>query len=333
MATIKDVAREAGLTVTTVSRVLNNRGYISDDARKRVSEAMKKLNYQPNEMARSLQNRKSNIIGVIVPHIKHPYFAEMISRIEGEAYKHGYRILLFNTQEKIEKGKEYLDICTSNRVAGIILFSGSISVELFSELEVPVVTMERKIDSGTASVECDNKAGGELAARKLIDSGCKKLLLIGSNAGSEDLPADNRVIGFREVCEKEGIEYHEISPRLQDYFDMVYQGLVREALMEYPETDGIFASSDVIGAQIIQVCKALGKSIPEDLKLVGFDDTMISRLTMPQLTTIHQPIKEMAELAVKIIKDASDGKIVPQQTILPVSLIERESTVVATAVD
>ena len=160
MATIKDVAAEAGLTVTTVSRVLNNRGYISDDARKKVSDAMAKLNYQPNEVARSLHKKSSNTIGLIVPYIRHPYFAEMISNIEHEAFKLGYRVLICNTKGKEEKEREYLDICTGNRVAGIIVFSGTVSVDQFSQMDVPVITMERSLDSGTASVECDKNTGG-----------------------------------------------------------------------------------------------------------------------------------------------------------------------------
>lgn len=131
MATLKDVAKEAGLTVGTVSRVLNNRGYISDDAREKVNGAMKKLNYHPNEVARSLQGKSTNTIGLIVPHIRHPYFAEMISNIENQAYKKGYRILLCNAQSIEEKEREYIDICTGNRVAGIILCSGTVSVEVF----------------------------------------------------------------------------------------------------------------------------------------------------------------------------------------------------------
>ena len=111
MATLKDVAREAGLTVTTVSRVLNNRGYISDNARRRVAEAMKKLNYRPNELARSLQNKNSNMIGVIVPHIRHPYFAEMISNLENESHKRGYKMLLCNSQGRDEKILEYVEMC------------------------------------------------------------------------------------------------------------------------------------------------------------------------------------------------------------------------------
>jgi LacI family sucrose operon transcriptional repressor len=170
MATLKDVAKEAGLTVGTVSRVLNNRGYISDDAREKVNSAMKKLNYHPNEVARSLQGKSTNTIGLIVPHIRHPYFAEMISNIENQAYKKGYRILLCNAQSIEEKEREYIDICTGNRVAGIILCSGTVSVEVFDGIRVPVITMERFLENGTAAVECDNRQGGALAAERLISS-------------------------------------------------------------------------------------------------------------------------------------------------------------------
>ena len=123
MATLKDVAKETGLTVSTVSRVLNNRGYISEETRKKVYEAMKKLNYRPNEVARSLSKQTTNTIGVIVPHIRHPYFAELISNLESQAYHYDHKILLFNSQEKNEKEWEYMEMCTSNRVAGVILLS------------------------------------------------------------------------------------------------------------------------------------------------------------------------------------------------------------------
>lgn len=325
MATIKDVAKEAGLTVTTVSRVLNNRGYISENARQKVEEAMKKLNYQPNEMARSLR-KKSNLIGVIVPHIRHPYFAETISNLEHEAYKEGYRILLCNSQDREEREREYLDICKSNRVAGIIIFSGAVSVSVFDELDIPIIAMERNVETATASVECDNKTGGALAARKLIDSGCKKLLIIGSNKGSIELPADNRVKGFLEVCNQENIPAYEISPESSDYAALTYMAMDEKILKEYPDVDGIFASSDLIAASIIQACDSIGKKIPEDLKLVGFDDILVARFTSPQLTTIHQPIKEMANLAIRLIKDSSEGKLVPKQSVLPVSLVERGTT-------
>ena len=143
MATLKDVAKETGLTVTTVSRVLNNRGYISEETRKKVYDAMKKLNYHPNEVARSLSKQSTNTIGVIVPHIRHPYFAELISNLESQAYRHQHKILLFNSQEKNEKEYEYLEMCSSNRVAGIILCSGTVGVNEFQGLNVPLITIGR----------------------------------------------------------------------------------------------------------------------------------------------------------------------------------------------
>lgn len=325
MATLKDVAEEAGLTVGTVSRVLNNRGYISDNAREKVRNAMKKLNYHPNEVARSLQGKSTNTIGLIVPHIRHPYFAEMISNIENEAYKKGYRILLCNSQSIEEKEREYIEICTGNRVAGIILCSGTVSVEVFEGIHVPVVTMERFLDNGTAAVECDNRQGGALAAEKLISCGCRHLLHVG-NISSVSMPADQRSEGFREVCEKKGIAFAEVFTEQAQYHDMKYDAMIEAALSERPETDGLFANSDVIAAQALQVCRRLGVPVPSKMKIVGFDDVNIAALTTPQLTTIHQPVREMAEIAVSLLHDAVSGKMVPKRTVLPVYLVERETT-------
>lgn len=325
MATLKDVARESGLTVGTVSRVLNNRGYISDDARRKVDEAMKKLNYRPNEVARSLHRKSTNTIGLIVPHIRHPYFTEMISNLENQAYKKGYRILLCNSQSIQEKEKEYIDICTGNQVAGIILCSGSVAVEVFDEIEVPVITIERFVDNGTASVECDNRQGGALAAEKLIACGCRNLLHFG-NIGGVFMPADMRTEGFREVCEKRQVPFVELMAEQTQYNDLRYSEVIEDALRQYPQTDGLFANSDLIAAQTLQVCRKLHISVPDQLRIIGFDDVSIASITTPQLTTIHQPVKEMAEIAVNLLHDAATGKLVPKRTVLPVSLVERETT-------
>ncbi|MCI8282206.1 MAG: LacI family transcriptional regulator [Lachnospiraceae bacterium] len=326
MATLKDVAKETGLATGTVSRVLNNRGYISDDARKKVDDAMKKLNYQPNEVARSLHRKSTNTIGLIVPHIRHPYFSEMISNLEDQAYKKGYKIMLCNSQSIDEKEKEYLNMCTGNQVAGIILCSGSVSVRLFGETDIPVITMERFLDNGTASVECDNRQGGILAAEKLIACGCKHLIHVG-NISSIEMPADIRTEGFREICEKNGVSFVELLTEEKHYYSMTYTDMIEEALLKYPKTDGLFANSDVIAAQTLQVCRKLGISVPDQLKIIGFDDVRIAALTTPQLTTIHQPVREMAEIAINLLHDAVSGKLVPKRTVLPVALIERETTV------
>ena len=200
MATLKDVAKLAGLTTSTVSRVINNRGYISENTRKKVDDAMKDLSYQPNEAARSLRMKSTNTIGLIVPHVSHPYFAEMISNLEARAYEKGYKIMLCNSQCIHEREEEYIRMCINHKVAGIILCSGSVALDVFDGVDVPVITIERFLDNGTASVECDNKQGGALAAEKLIECGCKHLLHVG-NIGTLSMPADMRTEGFREVCE------------------------------------------------------------------------------------------------------------------------------------
>lgn len=325
MATLKDVAKETGLTVTTVSRVLNNRGYISAETRQKVYDAMKKLNYHPNEVARSLSRQTTNTIGVIVPHIKHPYFAELISNLENQAYKKGYKILLCNSQEKGEKEREYLDMCTSNRVAGIILCSGTVAVEEFNGSNIPLITLERYLENGTATVECDNRQGGRMAAEKLIAGGCKRLLHI-SGVRETAMPADLRAVGFGEVCREKKIPCKEVDTSSFEYEHLEYHDLIEKILRENPEVDGIFASSDLIAAQILQVCYAMGIRVPEQVKLIGFDDVNIASLTTPPITTIHQPIREMAEMAVNLLAEAAEGKVVPKRSILPVSLVERWTT-------
>jgi len=325
VATLKDVAKETGLTVTTVSRVLNNRGYISNETREKVNEAMKKLNYQPNEVARSLSKQTTNTIGVIVPHIRHPYFAELISNIENQAYLHKYKMLLFNSQEKDEKEKEYVEMCTGNRVAGIILCSGNVALHEFEGLNIPVITIERYLENGTATVECDNLAGGRLAAQHLIDSGSRKLIHF-SGVHETAMPADARAIGFREVCKEQNIAFQEVATNAFQYNHLEYHEEIEAVLKENPDTDGVFASSDVIAAQILQICHKLDIKIPEQMKVVGFDDVNIASLTTPRITTIHQPMKEMAKIAVELLIEASEGNIVPNRSTLPVSLVKRETT-------
>ena len=325
MATLKDVAAEAGLTITTVSRVLNNRGYISEDARKKVYEAMKNLNYSPNELARSLSKKTTNTIGVIVPHICHPYFADMISNLENAASKKGYKIILCNSHGKDHNERKYLELCTSNRVAGIILFSAGVAAEEFIGKNIPLVSVERYVENSVASIECDNEQGGRLAAEHLIERGCRTLMHV-SGVTESAMPADDRAKGFIEVCEKHGVGHIEIATSMGQYNSLDYHTLLEEAILLHPDTDGIFASSDLIAAQVLQVCAKLNKKVPDDIKLVGFDDVIISSLSVPRITTIHQPIREMATVAVDLLISAAEGNTVAKKSLLPVSLIRREST-------
>lgn len=326
MATIKDVAREAGLTVGTVSRVLNDRGYISQETREKVYQVMKELNYQPSEVARSLSKQRTNIIGVIVPHIVHPYFAKLISNLERAASDQKFKILLFNSREETERELEYMEVCKSNKVCGIILCSALVSVDKFIDLNVPLITIERDLEMGTASIDCDNLQGGMMAAKYLIEKGCKNLLHF-SGILNEHMPADERAEGFVRVCEKYGVLHKEVQSNAGVYVTMEYGEFIEDILSQEENkwVDGIFASSDLIAAQLIQVCRKLSIEIPSQIKIVGFDDVNIASLTTPQITTIRQPIKEMAETAISLIMKCNKGEIVPSKTILPVTLIERET--------
>ena len=326
MATIVDVARLAGVTPTTVSRVINNRGYISEKTKKRVHEAMDELGYQPNEIARSLTKQKSNTIGVIVPHISHPYFAKLISNLENEAAKKDYKIILCNSKEKAEKEKQYLDMCKSNRVAGIIICSGNVESNKINTGGIPVVLLEKNFEEGKLGIQCDNYQGGKLATEHLIECGCKKILHL-SGVIDEEMPADNREKAFIDVCSKNEIEYFIKKYDIDTYNQMNYYDYIKAALNEIEGVDGIFASSDLIAAQVIQVCNEIKIRIPEDIKLVGFDDVDISQLTTPRITTVHQPIKEMARLSIELIDAKYNNIEVNEKTILPINLIIRDSTV------
>lgn len=328
MATLKDVAKASGLTVGTVSRVLNNRGYISDKTREKVYRVMKELDYQPNEMARSLSKQKNNIIGVILPQIEHPYFAKVLSRLEREAAKQGYRIMLFVSRNKEKREEQCIEMCKSGRVAGVVLCSGSFETEKFRGLDFPLITLERSMDEGTLSIECDNYQGGTMATQHLIDKECHKLMYIGGMSAGEDvrMPADFREVAFRDTCAKTKTENVVIVTEKQMFDSMEYYEFVREKLIEHPDVDGVFASSDVIGAYVLQACYDLNIEVPGRLKIVGFDDVNIAQFTSPGLTTIHQPVEQMAEQAISAIVQSDAGKVVPTKTVFPVTLVERGTT-------
>lgn len=325
MATIKDVAQEAGLAVSTVSRILNNRGYISESARKKVEDAMEKLNYQPNELARSLHRKNSNVIGLIVPWINHPYFARVINCIEEEAYKNDYRVLICNTQTKEYGEQASIDICRQNRVAGIIMCTGQVSMRGVDDLGVPIVGWERFVDVSSPVIECDNVQGGMLAGEHLIGKGCKHLLHIGTSTDLK-MPGDYRFVGFKTSCERHGIPILDKLTEYSGKIEIDYTAEIREILEENPQIDGIFANNDMLAAHAIRACDQMGISVPDDLKIVGYDDNNLSALTSPSLTTVHQPVEEMAAHAVEVLDSMIQGKLVANRVVFPVYLVERESS-------
>lgn len=202
MSTLKDVAERAGVTVTTVSRVINNRGYISEKTRQKVHDVMKEIGYQPNEVARSLSKQYTNTIGVIVPHIVHPYFSKLLSNIESVMAEKNYKMIVCNSKEERSNERKYVEMFKSNQVAGIILCSGTVSINEFLNLNIPVVTIECADALGHCNIQCDNYMGGVLATEHLIKSGCKEIVHF-SGVEKHVMPADRRCSGFREICEKQ----------------------------------------------------------------------------------------------------------------------------------
>lgn len=325
MANIKDVAERSGVTVTTVSRVLNNRGYISEATRQKVYKAMEELNYQPNEIARALLKRKSNLIGLIIPNVSHPFFAELTNYIEYYAHKKGYKILLCNAYQDSKKEKDYIDMLKRNQVDGIVMGSHTLETTEYLNLNLPIVAIDRFLSDDIPFIASDNYNGGKLATELLIKKDCRKIAHI-SGPLSLNTPANQRYKAFCDVANEKNIPYVVTETKLNSFDKEEYEKIIYKLFEENSDIDGIFASSDLIATCIIKVSNILGKSVPDDLKIVGYDDISIASLIVPPLTTIRQPIKEMAKLSINTIINKINGKKVSSKNIIPIELIERKTT-------
>jgi LacI family sucrose operon transcriptional repressor len=315
MATIKDVAQKAGVTVTTVSRVMNNRGYLSEKTKQKVALAMQELDYHPNEIARSLFQKQTSFIGVIVPSLLHPYYCECINYLEQYAALNNLKLLVCNAQRNVQKELEYIEMLKANQVSGIILATHSHT--LVSQLQkLPVVTLEQSISNNIPAILIDNYKGGTLATEHLIASGCKILAMISSSRSNEE-----RAKAFVNCCEKANVPYRVYSSSPGQFNQLSYHNLINTILDQNPAVEGIFASSDIIAAQVIQASAQKGRIVGKDLKLVGFDDIQLAGMLSPSLTTIHQPIKELCEAAIQALLSPPLQK----KTVFDVSLVKRQS--------
>ncbi len=325
MTTLKDVAKLAGVTVTTVSRVLNNRGYISSETRSKVMTAMKSLDYQPNELARSLIFQRSRIIGLIVPSVSHPFFGELVTALEFEAARRGYKILLANSRHDAEKETDYLDMLKRNKVDGIILASRTVDTKPFLNVSLPLLSYDRELSPDIPVVSVDNREGGRIVAQHLISRGCRNLMYIGGSSTVRQL-SNLRGNGFAEACEAAKLPCAYIETEEVSFISQHYEKHIEKALDANQKIDGIFASSDVIAAQVIQVLANRKLRVPEDVRVVGFDDVLIARILQPALTTVHQPIEAMAVQMLELLERKIKGAPAPSKTILPVELVIRKST-------
>ena len=321
--TIKDVAAKAGVTVTTVSRFLNRRGYMSDATRARIQQAMSDLDYVPNEIARSLFRRSSHIFGLIIPTANHPFFGQLTTSIEARAYEAGYKLMLCDSRLDSEKESQYIDMLIRHKVDGIIMASHTLRVDQYRRIGMPVVSMDRCIAEDIPYVTSDNDAGGKLATRRLIERGCRNLAYFCGKLNRALLP-NKRVDSFLAEARDAGRESIVVQTG-EDVFDFTqYQTLVDQLFREHPDVDGVVAS-DVKAGHVLQACRRLGRRVPDDVKVVGYDDILLASLLVPRLTTVRQPIEEMGGRAVDILVAQVAGESVPMANVLPVTLVVRES--------
>lgn len=325
MITMKEVADRAGVSITTVSRVMNNRGAISEKTRKKVFRIMSEMNYYPNEMARSLMTKKTHIIGLIVPGVNHPYFGKVVDTIEALCTDLEYKLLVCTSDHSSEKEQRMSAMLRANKVDGVLLFGQREDPEPYKGYELPVVEID-KIIQGIPSVYCDNYQGGTCAAKTLIDSGCRHPLIFGFEDPTNRTFVQ-RISGYQDECTQRGIECREYiinntSSKLQpiEFFETHFQAM----LDKYPDTDGLFSTNETTASRALLQARKMGISVPDGLQIVSYDGTWLSELL--DLTTIAQPTEQMCSLALEILIKRMDGVMVPTSSVLPVTVIRRGST-------
>ena len=296
MASIKDVAQKAGVGVGTVSRVLNNSGYVSDETREKIEEAMKNLQYTPNELARNLYHKKSGIIAVLVPTVEIPFFAELVHNIEAELYNEGFKIMLGNTDKAHNAELEYLDMLNRHIVDGVITGVHSLDVEEYKKIKKPIVAFDRYLGEDIPVVTVDHKEGGRLAAEILLKNGCKKIVHFRGSTAVES-PYHERHFEFARIMKEQGVECFDYKYAVKDLFDRLDEW----------EFDGIFGT-DLVAIECMNEVIRRHKKVPKDVKCVAYDGTYITQIVEPSVTSIVQPIKELAKEAARLICELVNGK-------------------------
>jgi len=303
---------------------MNNRGYISAETRLKVEKAIKKLKYQPNEIARSLFSKKTNILGLIVPSIIHPFFCEMIQHLEHEATKHRYKILLCNSNFESNKEQEYLEMLRRHKVDGIIIGSHTPEVLQYITKDCPLVTFDRRLGKNIPYITSDNSHGGQLAAELLIQKGCKNIACLAGNL-ELDLLSNERFESFINTVHKHNAHCHIIQTDANVFNFEKYVTMIEELFHTDDDVDGIFLS-DMMAIDLLSYCFQNKIQIPKKLKVIGYDDIIYAKFTTPPLTTIKQSIEEMSIKAIEILDNMINGKKVQMQNVFPVEMILRGTT-------
>lgn len=323
MITMTEIAKLTHVSQPTVSRVLNGSTTVAPDIRKRVLACAREHNYQFNALAKSLQGSRTMLMGVLVTDISNSFFADLAKAIETQAKRRGYSIILFNSDYDSDREQEYLDVLRRYRVDGVIAVpvcqEGSDWSQRTRRLDIPLVVVTRRV-KGLDCVYLDHDEASRQVARHLLSQGCGRFLFIGRDQ-------DLKYTGFR----RELLSLNRFS--LVDSMDFQSDEQLRRGLLIYFQTPGpkpgIFANNDICALRVLRTLGELSISVPEDAGLVGFDDTDMGRYLSPALTSVSQPLEEMARQAVDRLLQRIEhpGEYPVIDSPLRASLVIRESSI------
>lgn len=297
MTTIKDVSKLAGVSVATVSRLLNQSGYVSKEAETAVMSAIQKLNYKPNNIARSLAGKKTGAVALMVPDILNPFFPEIARAAEDAAAAHGYTLVLCNTDNNPDKEKKYMETLINKQIDGIIISSYTVLPEQIIALQdrsIPIVAIDKSFSGyPILSVTAANRHGGEMAVQHLLSGGCRKIAHISGPAHVHS--SRERTLAYEKTCR----DLPWFVPSLIGYGNFNVAGgyeAMKEIYKQHPDLDGVFAGNDLMAAGALKALMELGAAVPEQVKLIGFDGIRMD-MVYPEITTISQQIYSMGKTA------------------------------------
>jgi LacI family transcriptional regulator len=329
MSKIHDVAARAGVSTSTVSHVINQTRFVSEDTRERVLQAIAELNYQPNRLARSLRNRQTHTLGVLLPNSANPFFAEVLLGIEAACYNLHYNVILGNAHDDPKRELSHLEVLLAKQVDGVLLVSSGAyeaGLEIIQQNNTAVVMIDRV--GGAREVDTilvDNEQGGLLATHHLLALGHRH---IGCIAGpSLYSPSHGRLVGYQNALREQNIPSEEQLIVTGDFqHEGGYNGCRALFSLSQPPS-ALFVCNDLMAVGALFALHEMGLRVPQDVSVVGFDDIPLASYTIPALTTIMQPGRELGQLAVEtLVKRIRRPDIPASHQLLPVRLIERASS-------
>lgn len=322
MATMKDVAQRAGVGVGTVSRVINRVPGVKESTLIKVNQAIKELNYIPDEYARGLKTKSSRTIALILPSVWYPFFSEFAYYVEKRLDKEDYKLLLCNSNDNPTEEAKYIKMLKQNKIDAIIAITYS-DIEQYIYSNIPFVSLDRYFDKKVSYVTSDNYEGGKLAARKLLEHGARSLAYVGSHSKYPNGTMLRRD-GFRDYLENIGIDYKEIF--LQEPVND-FTPYILEMLKVHPKIDGIFCHTDSLLLKLRKILNQYGYRVPEDIQLIGFDGMNLSSDLPLGISTIAQPVEQLANGAVDLVlRKIADPSLKNEAKMYPVRYVDGNTT-------